>query len=238
MGSRKSQLLLAGVIALGLGGRAWRNRAPHAGAQVSSSLDAHLARVDSARIGALSGRPSDGRRAARAASRLKAADAGTEKGRGRARQRAGAPGSDSGAGAIRHESTPVGALDPAYVARQFAATEKSPPARSGRRREAASPRPSEQPIIDVDRADGDLLESLPGIGPSLAARIIADRARYGPFGSLAQLQRVWGVGPSLARQLEGRVTFGGTPRPSLADSSARKSTRTEGRGGRHRARPP
>jgi DNA uptake protein ComE-like DNA-binding protein len=36
---------------------------------------------------------------------------------------------------------------------------------------------------------------------------------HGPFRSLEGLQRVRGIGPALARQLQGYVTFGGTGRP-------------------------
>lgn len=68
--------------------------------------------------------------------------------------------------------------------------------------------------IDVDRVDAAALEALPGIGPALAARIVDDRARRGPFGSSDGLERVRGIGPALARRLAGRVTFSGTPRPS------------------------
>jgi competence protein ComEA len=70
------------------------------------------------------------------------------------------------------------------------------------------------PPVDLDVADASSLERLPRIGPSLAARIVADRAAKGPFGSLQELQRVRGIGPKLAQQLTGHVTFSGTPRQS------------------------
>src|SRR5262245_46040187 len=38
--------------------------------------------------------------------------------------------------------------------------------------------------LDVDRATAAQIESLPGVGPVLARRIIADRDAHGPFGSL------------------------------------------------------
>jgi competence ComEA-like helix-hairpin-helix protein len=49
--------------------------------------------------------------------------------------------------------------------------------------------------IDLDRATAHDLERLPGIGPALAARIIADRVDRGPFGSPSALLRVRGIGP-------------------------------------------
>ncbi|MBM3884557.1 MAG: helix-hairpin-helix domain-containing protein [Gemmatimonadetes bacterium] len=89
----------------------------------------------------------------------------------------------------------------------------------------AAPSPSTSPPlvgpIDVDRADSATLERLPGIGPALAARIIADRGAHGPFGSGVGLQRVRGIGPALWRRLEGLVTFSGVPRPDAGVSSSR-----------------
>jgi competence protein ComEA len=78
--------------------------------------------------------------------------------------------------------------------------------------------------IDLDVASADAIEALPRIGPVLARRIVEDREANGPFGSLDGLQRVRGVGPALGRQLEGRVTFSGTARPSNAVVGSRLST--------------
>jgi competence ComEA-like helix-hairpin-helix protein len=63
--------------------------------------------------------------------------------------------------------------------------------------------------IDVDRATVAELDRLPGVGPGLARRIVADREMRGSFGSLAGLDRVNGVGPALLRALEERVAFSG-----------------------------
>jgi competence protein ComEA len=72
-----------------------------------------------------------------------------------------------------------------------------------------SPHPA---LVDVDHASAAELERLPGIGPALARRIVADRDSLGPFGSLRELERVAGVGPGLARRIEQHVTFSLTPR--------------------------
>lgn len=66
--------------------------------------------------------------------------------------------------------------------------------------------------VDADVATAAELEALPRVGPALAARIVADRDRLGPFGSLEALGRVRGVGPALLKILQDRVTFSGTPR--------------------------
>ena len=61
----------------------------------------------------------------------------------------------------------------------------------------AAPRPAS---LDPDRATAADWERLPGIGPTLAKRIVADRAVRGPFGGAEALLRVPGIGPrTLAR---------------------------------------
>lgn len=66
--------------------------------------------------------------------------------------------------------------------------------------------------LDMDVATASDLIRLPGIGPTLAVRIVADRDSLGPFGSLEGLQRVRGIGPALARRLAPHVTFRLPPR--------------------------
>ena len=55
--------------------------------------------------------------------------------------------------------------------------------------------------LDLATADAAALTVVPGIGPSLAARIVADRNRNGPFPSVASVARVRGIGPRLARRI-------------------------------------
>ncbi|MGH7688359.1 MAG: ComEA family DNA-binding protein, partial [Gemmatimonadaceae bacterium] len=66
--------------------------------------------------------------------------------------------------------------------------------------------------VDVDRATANELQALPGIGPALAARIVAFRDSNGPFGSMTRLQQVKGIGPATAKRLDSLVTFSGIPR--------------------------
>ena len=51
--------------------------------------------------------------------------------------------------------------------------------------------------IDINTADQQTLEVLPLIGPVLARRIIDNRAEKGPFSSIHDLARVYGVGPRI-----------------------------------------
>ena len=74
-------------------------------------------------------------------------------------------------------------------------------------------------IVDMDIATAAQIETLRGIGPALASRIVADRDSLGPFGSLDELQRVKGLGPKLAAKIDSTVTFSLLPRPSTTETS-------------------
>ena len=106
----------------------------------------------------------------------------------------------------------------------------------GRKKKTRKPKPDAPPvpaIVDLDVATAEQIETLRGIGPSLAKRIVADRDSLGPFGSLEGLQRVKGVGPKLAARIDSTVTFSLLPRPSTtanARSSAAKRRRRPPRG--------
>ncbi|HEX5131988.1 MAG TPA: helix-hairpin-helix domain-containing protein [Candidatus Krumholzibacteria bacterium] len=57
------------------------------------------------------------------------------------------------------------------------------------------------PFAFLSRAPVDSLVMLPGIGPVLAARIVADRAARGPFTTWSEVDRVRGIGPAAIRRL-------------------------------------
>jgi competence protein ComEA len=61
-------------------------------------------------------------------------------------------------------------------------------------------------VLNVNRASAVELEGLPGIGPSLARRIVADREARGPFATIEALDRIPGIGPGLLARLGGLVT--------------------------------
>ena len=50
--------------------------------------------------------------------------------------------------------------------------------------------------VNINAANSTELQALPGIGPSKAEAIVADRTTNGPFTSCADLERVRGVGPA------------------------------------------
>lgn len=55
--------------------------------------------------------------------------------------------------------------------------------------------------VDLNRAGQAELDALPGIGPVLAARIVAYREAHGGFRSVRDLRRVQGIGEKLYRSL-------------------------------------
>lgn len=69
--------------------------------------------------------------------------------------------------------------------------------------------------IDPNRATAGELERLPGIGPSLAARIIADRTSRGAFAAPEALLRVPGIGPKTLERIRAYLVF---PAPVEGDS--------------------
>jgi len=56
--------------------------------------------------------------------------------------------------------------------------------------------------LDLNRAPASELTALPGIGPTLAGRIVANRRANGPFDSLDDLARVKWIGPSVIERIK------------------------------------
>ena len=63
----------------------------------------------------------------------------------------------------------------------------------------AAAAPTAPTPVDLNAANAEQLDPLPGIGPALAARIVAYRDEHGPFTEIEQLNKVKGIG---ARTLE------------------------------------
>jgi len=80
--------------------------------------------------------------------------------------------------------------------------------------------------VNVNSATQSELETLPGIGPSKALSIIEYREANGPFASLADLDRVSGIGPATLANIEPLVVFNGEsiPAPSGTVTTSRTDT--------------
>lgn len=102
-----------------------------------------------------------------------------------------APVSDGERIAVPNANGETPALDPGAV--------------SGGTSAGSSPTPGAP--VNVNTADVEQLDALPGIGPATAAAIIADRDANGPFASVDDLSRVRGIGPAKLEQLRPLVVL-------------------------------
>ncbi len=59
--------------------------------------------------------------------------------------------------------------------------------------------------LDLNTAPAEQLQTLPGVGEELAARIVAWREEHGPFESVEQIMEVPGIGEGMFAALEGRI---------------------------------
>lgn len=60
--------------------------------------------------------------------------------------------------------------------------------------------------VNINTAGQELLDTLPGIGPELAGRIIAYREEHGPFEAPADIIDVSGIGLSTFEKLKDKIT--------------------------------
>lgn len=73
------------------------------------------------------------------------------------------------------------------------------------RRGQLSPGSTKSDRVNINTAPASELEKLPGIGPTLASRIVEYREENGPFRRLEDLKKVRGIGESKLRELRDRV---------------------------------
>ena len=57
------------------------------------------------------------------------------------------------------------------------------------------------PKVNINQASAEELDTLPGVGPSTAQKIIADREANGPFATIEDLKRVSGIGDKKYEQM-------------------------------------
>ena len=68
------------------------------------------------------------------------------------------------------------------------------------------PVPARPRVVNVNVATEAELVSLPGVGPTIASRIVAYREQQGPYESVADLTAVRGLGPKSVALLGSLVT--------------------------------
>jgi competence protein ComEA len=116
---------------------------------------------------------------------------------------------------------------------------RRPPATTSKQTGRASQTPRElkaRAPVDLDTAGIEAIESLPWIGPALAARIVESRERCGAFGSIKAVTRVRGIGEAMAKRIEPHVTFSTPSRPmDAAREGCSKSAKGAASGRRGRS---
>ena len=71
-----------------------------------------------------------------------------------------------------------------------------------------TPTPQKGALVNINTATQELLETLPGIGPTTAQAIIDYRFDNGPFATIDDLLKVPGIGPTTMDELRGLITTG------------------------------
>jgi competence protein ComEA len=71
--------------------------------------------------------------------------------------------------------------------------------------QTAAPAPGPDRRVNVNTASFTELDSLPGIGPTLAQRIIDEREEHGPFSRVEDLLRASGIGQALLEKIRNLV---------------------------------
>ena len=66
-----------------------------------------------------------------------------------------------------------------------------------------SPAPVASGPVHLNSATAEQLDTLPGVGPVTAQKIIEYRTQHGAFGSLEELDAIPGIGPARLEQLKG-----------------------------------
>jgi competence protein ComEA len=59
--------------------------------------------------------------------------------------------------------------------------------------------------VNINTASAQELEALPGIGPSLAQRIVEYRTAHGPFRSIEEIKNVTGIGEKIFEQIQNLI---------------------------------
>lgn len=85
-------------------------------------------------------------------------------------------------------------------------TKPAPPASAGTSGSVPLAEPAPPGLIDLNTATLQELDTLPGVGPATAQKIIAYREAHGPFPDIESIQDVPGIGPATYERLRDLIT--------------------------------
>ena len=71
-------------------------------------------------------------------------------------------------------------------------------------------------VVNLNTASSAELETLPGVGAKMAARIIEYRQKKGPFKKIEELMNVQGIGEKNFLKLKPQLTVGNTAKSDVA----------------------
>jgi competence protein ComEA len=105
----------------------------------------------------------------------------------------------------RAEASLVNRAAPVADGQQVLVPARGVPAPASAAPGPGTPRGASTAPIDLNTATAEQLETLPGVGPVTAQKIVAYRQTHGPFTSVDQLDAIRGIGPARIADLRGLV---------------------------------
>jgi competence protein ComEA len=102
----------------------------------------------------------------------------------------------------------LGMAAPLRDADQIIVASRAPTASAAAGSEAGGTEATTESPVNINLADSDELEQLPGIGPTIAARIIDYRQRTGFFRSVDDLEAIQWISERMVEELRPLVTTG------------------------------
>jgi len=89
---------------------------------------------------------------------------------------------------------------------------------------ATTKKPPPQPV-NLNTANSEQLQLVPGIGPATAEKILQMRKSYGPFKSVDDLRAVRGIGPKRIEKMRKYLTVGKAAAPKPASVAGSNGTK-------------
>ena len=94
----------------------------------------------------------------------------------------------------------------AYVPRLGEGTPLAPLLSSAAAVDDTRSQPLTGSLVNINSASASELETLPGIGPAFAQRIVDYRTEHGPFATIQDITEVKGIGPATLAEIEELIT--------------------------------